>query len=232
MVDVFLMRAFLRALPRGARLILVGDADQLPSRGRGQRAGRYPAQRRRSPRCGSTEIFRQSESSLIVRNAHAINYGEMPVLHTRKTAISFSSATPCIPRIPPARWWSCCRAPAAWALHEVRPDPPARHPGALAHQEGRVRRDRPQPPCCRPPSTRACPEKPDTLQYGETHLPPGRQGDAHQEQLSAGIDGRGTLTAETGTGVFNGDMGVCADASIPRKKLLVVFFDDGRHGRV
>ena len=35
MVDIFLMRSLLRALRPGARLILVGDADQLPSVGAG-----------------------------------------------------------------------------------------------------------------------------------------------------------------------------------------------------
>ncbi|MBQ7455709.1 MAG: ATP-dependent RecD-like DNA helicase [Clostridia bacterium] len=82
MVDVFLMRAFLRALKQGTRLILVGDADQLPSVGAGNvlgdilRSGVVPSVR-------LTEIFRQAESSLIVRNAHAINHGEQPVLNQK-----------------------------------------------------------------------------------------------------------------------------------------------------
>jgi len=82
MVDVFLMRAFLRALRQGTRLILVGDADQLPSVGAGNvlgdilKSGAVPSVR-------LTEIFRQAETSLIVRNAHAINRGEMPVLNQK-----------------------------------------------------------------------------------------------------------------------------------------------------
>ena len=82
MVDIFLMRAFLRAVPQGTRLILVGDADQLPSVGAGNvlgdilKSGAVPSIR-------LTEIFRQAESSLIVRNAHAINRGEMPVLNQK-----------------------------------------------------------------------------------------------------------------------------------------------------
>ena len=82
MVDVFLMRAFLRAVPQGTRLILVGDADQLPSVGAGNvlgdilKSGAIPSIR-------LTEIFRQAESSLIVRNAHAINRGEMPILNQK-----------------------------------------------------------------------------------------------------------------------------------------------------
>ena len=45
MVDIFLMRSLLRALVPGTRLIMVGDADQLPSRRRGQRAPRHSGQR-------------------------------------------------------------------------------------------------------------------------------------------------------------------------------------------
>ena len=77
MVDILLMDALLRALPPDARLILVGDADQLPSVGPGNvfsailRSGTVPAVR-------LTEIFRQNEGSRIVRNAHMINRGEHP----------------------------------------------------------------------------------------------------------------------------------------------------------
>ena len=79
MVDILLMDALLRALPQDARLILVGDADQLPSVGPGNvfsaiiRSGVVPTVR-------LTEIFRQNEGSRIVRNAHMINKGEHPDL--------------------------------------------------------------------------------------------------------------------------------------------------------
>ena len=79
MVDMSLMSALLRALPAECRLILVGDADQLPSVGPGCmfadviRSGRIPAIR-------LTEIFRQSAGSSIVSYAHAINRGEHPPL--------------------------------------------------------------------------------------------------------------------------------------------------------
>ncbi len=79
MVDILLMDSLLRAMPDDARLILVGDADQLPSVGPGNvfsailRSGVVPAVR-------LTEIFRQNEGSRIVRNAHLINKGEHPNL--------------------------------------------------------------------------------------------------------------------------------------------------------
>lgn len=79
MVDILLMDSLLRALPPSARLVLVGDADQLPSVGPGNvfsaiiRSGAVPTVR-------LTEIFRQNEGSRIVRNAHLINKGEHPNL--------------------------------------------------------------------------------------------------------------------------------------------------------
>lgn len=88
MVDLFLMRSLLRALRSGTRLILVGDADQLPSVGAGNvlsdmlASGVIPSAR-------LTVIFRQSEESDIVTNAHRINRGEMPVLNRKNSDFFF-----------------------------------------------------------------------------------------------------------------------------------------------
>ncbi|MBQ5442016.1 MAG: ATP-dependent RecD-like DNA helicase, partial [Oscillospiraceae bacterium] len=80
MVDLALMRAFLSALKPGCRLVMVGDADQLPSVG----AGNVFADLIRSGKIATvalTEIFRQAERSAIVRSAHAVNDGRMPELN-------------------------------------------------------------------------------------------------------------------------------------------------------
>ena len=75
MIDLMLMRSLLRAVEPGCRLILVGDADQLPSVGPGNvlrdilDSGAVPCVR-------LTDIYRQSEASRIVVNAHLINQGE------------------------------------------------------------------------------------------------------------------------------------------------------------
>jgi exodeoxyribonuclease V alpha subunit len=77
MIDVQLMEALLKAIKNGARLILIGDSDQLPSVGAGNvlgdliESGAFPV-------IQLTEIFRQSEQSLIITNAHRINAGELP----------------------------------------------------------------------------------------------------------------------------------------------------------
>lgn len=78
MVDLRLMQSLLRALPDGARLVLVGDADQLPSVG----AGRVLADVISSgivPVATLREVFRQAAGSGIVRNAWRINDGSPPL---------------------------------------------------------------------------------------------------------------------------------------------------------
>lgn len=79
MVDIYLMSALLRAMPPKCRLVMVGDADQLPSVGPGNvfldiiRSGIVATVR-------LTEIFRQGAASQIVANAHMINRGDYPDL--------------------------------------------------------------------------------------------------------------------------------------------------------
>ena len=79
MVDLPLFAALLKALRPGTRLVMVGDADQLPSVG----AGNVFSDLIRSGRIETVflrEIFRQAEQSAMIRNAHAINAGEPPRL--------------------------------------------------------------------------------------------------------------------------------------------------------
>ncbi len=77
MVDVPLMSRLLDALPDKARLILVGDADQLPSVGPGLVLGDI-IQSGLIPVVHLREIFRQLGNSTIITGAHAINRGEIP----------------------------------------------------------------------------------------------------------------------------------------------------------
>ena len=84
MVDIFLMRSLLCALRPGARLVMVGDVDQLPSVGAGNvLRDVIEADVVRVVRL--TEIFRQAGESQIVMNAHRINRGEYPEIRTRGT---------------------------------------------------------------------------------------------------------------------------------------------------
>lgn len=82
MVDVLLMDALTAAIRPGARLILVGDADQLPSVGAGRVLGDI-IDSELIATVKLTDIFRQASESMIVVNAHRINHGEYPYLNER-----------------------------------------------------------------------------------------------------------------------------------------------------
>ncbi|MDB6138317.1 MAG: recombinase RecD [Verrucomicrobiaceae bacterium] len=83
MIDAPLMAQFLGALPPGAHLLLVGDADQLPSVGPGMVLGDLIASGG-VPCVRLTEIFRQAADSRIILSAHDINAGHVPDLKPRK----------------------------------------------------------------------------------------------------------------------------------------------------
>ena len=82
MCDEYVFYALIRALKRGGRLILVGDKDQLPSVGAGNilsdiiASGLVPVNY-------LTYIYRQSDDSLIISNAHKVNEGKMPTIDNK-----------------------------------------------------------------------------------------------------------------------------------------------------
>jgi exodeoxyribonuclease V alpha subunit len=88
MVDVLLMYALLRGLPKTSGLIMVGDVDQLPSVGPGNAlrdlidSGVVPVVR-------LTEVFRQAATSKIITSAHLIRQGKMPELRTAESGSDF-----------------------------------------------------------------------------------------------------------------------------------------------
>ncbi|MGE5529489.1 MAG: ATP-dependent RecD-like DNA helicase [Patescibacteria group bacterium] len=79
MIDLQLFYNLLKAIPPGTRLVLIGDADQLPSVGSGN-VLRDLIDARVIPTVRLQVVFRQAEESLIVANAHRINRGELPLL--------------------------------------------------------------------------------------------------------------------------------------------------------
>jgi exodeoxyribonuclease V alpha subunit len=82
MLDIVLARSLVRAVPRSATLVLVGDVDQLPSVGPGRVLADIIASGvARVVRL--TEIFRQAEGSGIVENAYRILEGQMPMAAPR-----------------------------------------------------------------------------------------------------------------------------------------------------
>ena len=92
MVDVALMSHLCKALPRDCKLILVGDKDQLPSVGAGNvlddiiKSGIITVTM-------LTKIYRQSDDSLIITNAHLINSGKMPLIDNSSKDFFFEEKT-------------------------------------------------------------------------------------------------------------------------------------------
>lgn len=88
MLDLVLCHQLVRAIPRGAALLFVGDVDQLPSVGPGCvlrdiiESGAIPVAR-------LTEVFRQAAHSAIIENAHRINRGLPPVFPEKGTLSDF-----------------------------------------------------------------------------------------------------------------------------------------------
>jgi exodeoxyribonuclease V alpha subunit len=88
MLDVELAAHLIRAIPAACRLVLVGDADQLPSVGPGNvLADLIASGAVRVVRL--VDIFRQADRSLIVENAHRINHGRMPIAGTNDELCDF-----------------------------------------------------------------------------------------------------------------------------------------------
>lgn len=216
MVDVYLMRAFLRALRQGTRLIMVGDADQLPSVGAGNVLGDI-LQSGTVPSVRLTEIFRQAESSLIVRNAHAINRGEMPVLNQRGGNFFFerkpygedaakSIVALCNERLPGY-------LNASDPLHEIQVLSPTKKGACGVAALNTLLQEALNPPA----------SDKEEIKHGERIF---RRGDKvmhvkNNYQLEW-IDGSGT----EGVGVFNGDMGTILSVDREEQELTVLFDDD------
>ena len=218
MVDITLLDALLEAMPRSARLILVGDADQLPSVGPGRvfadilKSGAVPAVR-------LTEIFRQAESSRIVSFAHAINAGEHPDFSENKGDFFFlrrpsaESAAETIAELCYTRLPRNMGIPAA----EVQVLTPTRR-GELGTRALNIRLQA----ALNPP----LPGK-NEKKFGEITF---REGDRvmqirnnydiiwRRETAGGGV--------ETGSGVYNGDVGVLLAVDDASETLTVDF--DGR----
>lgn len=90
MCDEYVFYALVRSIKKGARLILVGDKDQLPSVGAGNVLADIIA-------CDMipvnylTRIYRQSDDSLIIENAHKVNSGIMPTIDNKSRDFFFDS---------------------------------------------------------------------------------------------------------------------------------------------
>lgn len=213
MVDILLMDALLKALPPDARLIMVGDADQLPSVGPGNV---FSALIRSEviPLVRLTEIFRQKEGSRIVRNAHLINRGEHPDfsensgdffrLKRLKAANSVETITElCAVRLPTRM---------SIPSEEIQVLSPTRK-GEL----GTVQLNKSLQQVLNP----ASPDKREKL-FGDSVF---REGDrVMQIKNNYDILWRNENNTEAGTGIYNGDIGTLLKID-PESETLTIDFD-------
>ncbi len=218
MVDIFLMRSLLRALKPGTRLVMVGDADQLPSVGPGNVLGDILASDT-IPSVRLTEVYRQEGQSMIVLNAHAINHGGMPVLN-RKGSDFFFERRPLPEECADAITALCVRRLPGY-LNSGRPlqdiqvlSPQKKGPtGVIALNH--ILQDALNPPG----------GAKRELAVGDIVF---RTGDkvihTHNDYTLAWSNDQ---TGDDGEGVFNGDMGI-VERVMPEEKCLSVLFDDGR----
>ena len=214
MVDVVLMQALLEAMPYDARLVLVGDPDQLPPVGPGNFL-RDLINSRRVPVIALTEIFRQAQQSDIVMNAHAINEGRAPKPSGKDG--DFFIMKKDSPADVMATIVSLCRdrLPRYYGLSpsQIQVLSPARRQGAGTIPLNRMLQEALNPPAEGKPEKR----------FGDTIF---RQGDRvmqvrnNSDIVWETVDGK-----ESGMGMFNGDVGEIVQL-FPGQECLVVRFDD------
>lgn len=92
MIDIFLFNSLLKAIPKESRLILIGDADQLPSVGPGNIL-KDLIKSKTVKTIFLKNIFRQKEGSLIIINSHRINQGEYPIFEKGSNDFVFLKIT-------------------------------------------------------------------------------------------------------------------------------------------
>ena len=91
MVDLFMAHSLLKAVPKDALLLMVGDIDQLPSVGAGNVLKDLIASEK-IPVVRLTQVFRQAAESAIITTAHQINRGQIPQLEP----VSMKATSDCL----------------------------------------------------------------------------------------------------------------------------------------
>jgi exodeoxyribonuclease V alpha subunit len=213
MVDILLMDALLRALPPDARLILVGDADQLPSVGPGNV---FSALIRSQVVATATLslIHRQGEGSHIIRNAHMIkdgqypNFGENARDFFRLKRLQGGSAVETITELCAVRLPNKMHIPP----EEIQVLSPTRK-----GETGTVNLNKRLQEVLNP----ASPDKKEKP-FGDAVF---REGDrVMQIRNNYDILWKNANNTEAGTGIYNGDMGVLRKID-PESETLTVDFD-------
>lgn len=217
MVDEYVFNSLLHALERGTRLVLVGDKDQLASVGAGNvlndliKCGKFPVSY-------LTEIYRQSESSRIVPNAHKINAGTMPDLDNKTSDFFFEEKENADDICATTLALVTARLPKYLKMRaqDIQVLCPMKRGSA-----GTLNLNRELQRVINPPS----PNKKE-LRVGDTLF---REGDkVMQMQNNYQQDWTQTVgfRTERGSGVYNGDIGIIENINSQNMQFTVRFDDD------
>ncbi|MBQ4290364.1 MAG: ATP-dependent RecD-like DNA helicase [Clostridia bacterium] len=217
MIDLLLMDALLQAVKPGARLILIGDADQLPPVGAGYvfrdmiRSDRYSTVHLK-------EVFRQSRESLIITNAHAINHGEHPNLKETKRDFFFLPCTGdkqiaetvihlCSDRLP--------KAYGEAVRDQIQVITPSRKGEAGTEMLNRLLQRELNPPA---PGKREKPFRDILFREGDHVMQIKNNYDITWERVIHGL-------RQEGVGIYNGDIGIIRSID-PLSETVEVDFDE------
>jgi exodeoxyribonuclease V alpha subunit len=220
MIDITIMGALLKAILPGTRLILVGDVDQLPSVGPGKVLSDI-IDSREVPVVKLDKIFRQSEESMIVLNAHHINHGRQPVLNQEESDFYFISKLDARELVGTLTELCASVIPQRFGfdpLKEIQVLTPMRKGDAGVYHLNAMLQQRLNPP----------EENKPQKQTGSVCY---RLGDRvmqiRNDYSKPWVlhDHRGGWTE--GLGVYNGDMGVIMDIDL-KAEVITVQFDDMR----
>lgn len=219
MVDIFLMNGLLKAIAEGTTLILVGDANQLPSVGPGNvlkdiiASGRFKTVR-------LAKIFRQQEAGDIVVNAHKINQGELfqigpsskdfPFIKRPDANAIINAVVTLVSKKLPAYTHS--------SPNDIQVLTPTRKGNLGVERLNAILQQYLNPPS-------------DTKVEKEIAGVVFREGDKVMQiknnyKLSWEVRGRHGIPVDTGMGVFNGDMGVVNNINLYLSELTVRFDED------
>jgi len=220
MVDIMLMNSLLKAVPLGARLIMVGDSDQLPSVGAGN-VLRDIIESDIVYTVKLSEIFRQAEESMIVVNAHKINSGGYPTLNEKNSDFYFvhrndagslcdTIANLCLERLP--------KAYGINSISQIQVITPMRKSQVGVFGLNSILQKSLNPPAA---------DKPEKALKYITY----RLGDKVMQiknnyclQWAKDVGGK----EEEGLGVFNGDVGFIVDVNHSDSEIVVKFDDERR----
>ena len=217
MADVYVFNALVKAIKRGGRLIIVGDKDQLPSVGAGNVLRDIIASSLVSVTM-LEHIYRQSENSHIVSNAHLINHGEMPRLDLKSDDFFFTKQKGQEDILSTVRDLVCKRLPSYMQVspRDIQVLTAMKKGVSGVNNINKVLQLHLNP-------------NPKGVLYGETEYKVGDKvmqtaNDYNLEWYRYDEDG----TKSMGQGIFNGDIGIVDSIDIPTQSITVLF-EDGRY---